>query len=269
MVVTDPRVSTAGSRRTSALRRAIARAPNASATVTTAGRASGIAATARLTAVRSMIGTGSPRSQPRPKTRAQIASAASANRRPSTPSRRWSGVAGASAPRSSAAMRPSSVRGPVSSTTPRPRPRATTVPFHAWPCRSGRSRSAASGPATTSFSTGADSPVRADSSTRRRAASRRRRSAGTTFPASSRTTSPGTSPEAGSVSRAPSRRTVAVGAASARSAASAPSARSSCAKPIAPFRSRIAPIASVSAASPIRPAARAAASSRRIGRSVN
>ena len=73
MTVTDPSASTAGSRRTRALRRAIFPAPIASATVTTAGSASGMAATARLTAVRNMSTTGSPRSSPATKTMAQIA----------------------------------------------------------------------------------------------------------------------------------------------------------------------------------------------------
>ena len=54
MKLTEPSVSTAGSRRTKALRRAMARAPRASIIVITAGRASGMAATARLSAVSSM-----------------------------------------------------------------------------------------------------------------------------------------------------------------------------------------------------------------------
>ncbi len=54
MTVTDPKVSTAGRRRTSAFCFAILSAPSASEIVTTAGRASGTAATARLTAVRSI-----------------------------------------------------------------------------------------------------------------------------------------------------------------------------------------------------------------------
>ena len=64
MYVTEPSVSTAGSRRISAFCRTIRRAPSASETVTTAGSASGIAATARLTAVRNIRISGSPREQP-------------------------------------------------------------------------------------------------------------------------------------------------------------------------------------------------------------
>ncbi len=52
--VTEPSVSTAGSRRTSALRAAIRRAPSARESVTTAGRDSGTAATTRLIAVTTM-----------------------------------------------------------------------------------------------------------------------------------------------------------------------------------------------------------------------
>jgi hypothetical protein len=49
--VTEPRVSTAGSRRIRALRAVIRRAPRARLRVTTAGRDSGTAATTRLIAV--------------------------------------------------------------------------------------------------------------------------------------------------------------------------------------------------------------------------
>ena len=49
------------------------RAPRASDTVTTAGSASGIAATARLSAVRNIRNAGSPRSRPTPKITVQSA----------------------------------------------------------------------------------------------------------------------------------------------------------------------------------------------------
>ena len=57
---TEPSVSTAGSRRMRAFRRSIRWAPSESAMVTTAGIASGIAATARLTEVSSIVSTVSP-----------------------------------------------------------------------------------------------------------------------------------------------------------------------------------------------------------------
>ena len=54
IVVTEPSVSTAGSRRMSARRRTMRCAPRASEMVTTAGSPSGTAATARLTATRNI-----------------------------------------------------------------------------------------------------------------------------------------------------------------------------------------------------------------------
>jgi len=56
MVVTEPKVSTDGSLRTSACTATMRRAPRASSTVTTAGKASGMAATARLMAVTAISG---------------------------------------------------------------------------------------------------------------------------------------------------------------------------------------------------------------------
>ena len=76
MKLTEPSVSTAGRRRTKAWRRAIVRAPKANITVTTAGNASGMAATARLKAVSSMSSIGSPRHTPNAKTTAQTTSTA-------------------------------------------------------------------------------------------------------------------------------------------------------------------------------------------------
>ena len=68
------------------------RAPSASSTVTTTGKASGMAATARLTAVR-IINTGaSPRNTPTRKMTAQIAITTSASRLPKAATRRCKGV---------------------------------------------------------------------------------------------------------------------------------------------------------------------------------
>ena len=120
--VTDPSVSTAGSRRTSALWWAIRRAPRARVTATTAGRASGTAATARLIAVRNIRPGSSPRSSPVTNTTAQMATTASAIRPPKLDSRRCRGVRTTSAVISRSAMAPSSVSVPVPTTTPRPRP---------------------------------------------------------------------------------------------------------------------------------------------------
>jgi hypothetical protein len=54
ITVTEPSVSTAGKRRTMALRRAMRCTPSARVMVTMAGRPSGMAATARPTAARNM-----------------------------------------------------------------------------------------------------------------------------------------------------------------------------------------------------------------------
>ena len=121
MVVTEPSVSTAGRRRISAFCFTMRAAPSASEMVTTAGSASGMAATARLTAVSSIVSGGSPRSQPATKMMAQIASTTSARLWPKRARRFCSGVLPDS-PDSNAAILPSSVCMPVATTSPRARP---------------------------------------------------------------------------------------------------------------------------------------------------
>ena len=120
--MTEPSASTAGSRRISAFCRTILYAPSASEMVTTAGRASGIAATARLTAVRNMTSIGSPRNTPNRNTTPHRTSAAIASLRPKSARRFWSGVFTSVSSASSAAILPSSVCMPVPTTIPRPRP---------------------------------------------------------------------------------------------------------------------------------------------------
>ena len=97
--------------------------------VTTAGRASGTAATARLTAVRNISAIGSPRSTPSTKTSPQMPTAASDSCRPNRASRFCSGVRTSSVVASSVAILPSSVAMPVATTRPRPRPWVTMVPL--------------------------------------------------------------------------------------------------------------------------------------------
>ena len=80
--VTEPRVSTAGSLLMRAFCFTIFLAPSARDMVTTAGRASGMAATARLTAVRNINTGGSPLIIPTAKTIAHILMAAMASRLP-------------------------------------------------------------------------------------------------------------------------------------------------------------------------------------------
>ena len=80
--VTEPRASTAGRVRTIAPRSAIRRVAAASASATTAGMDSGMAATARLIPATSMSSQDSPRSRPSTMNRAQAATATTDSRRP-------------------------------------------------------------------------------------------------------------------------------------------------------------------------------------------
>ena len=205
-VVPTPSVSTAGSLRTSARRAAMRLAPSARATVTTAGSPSGMAATARLTAVRNIRSTGWPLATPTANTTPQTTSAATAMRRPRTASRRCSGVCSAGWRCSSSARRPSSVAIPVATTTPAPRPPVTAVPWNAMLRRSASIDSSISGRGSTCLLTGLDSPVRAASLTRSAHDSVRRRSAATRSPGPSSTRSPGTSSAAGRSCIPPPRR---------------------------------------------------------------
>ena len=110
------RVSTAGRLRMRAWRLSMRRAPSASVTVTTAGRPSGIAATATLMAVTIMSRTCSPRATPVAKITAEAAAATTATARASRARRRCSGVGPGGASRISRAMVPSSVPMPVATT---------------------------------------------------------------------------------------------------------------------------------------------------------
>jgi hypothetical protein len=145
-------------------------------------------------------------------------------------------------------MRPSSVAGPVVVTTPRPRPLATMVPLKAMSVRSASGASGATD--AVDLSTGTDSPVSSDSSTRNELVATRRRSAGTRTPDSRSTTSPGTSSlEAISVV-CPSRTTVAVGLISCIRARTDSSARRSWTKPMLALRASTAAMTVASRYSP-------------------
>ena len=119
---------------------------------------------------------------------------------------------------------------PVDVTSSVPRPAVTLVPANAIEVRSANGVDSSTG--STRLSTGTDSPVRADSSTRKACASVSLPSAGTREPASSRTTSPGTSSRAAISWVTPWRITLLVGVASACSDAIAFSARYSWRNPI-------------------------------------
>ena len=123
----EPRVSTAGSRFTMALRRAISRVPIDSSAVTTAGRPVGIAATASVTPVMNSVSNDSPANSPSTTTRTSAMPAIDAMifERPS--SCFCSGVFSLSVLASMLAMWPISVPMPVSVTMNSPRPRVTDV----------------------------------------------------------------------------------------------------------------------------------------------
>ena len=123
-----PSVSTMGSRRTSALRLTIRRTPIASEIVTTAGSASGTAATASAMPNRNISMTGRPRARPMTMTSATTASAALPSVAPRRSRFSCRGVRLASTVSTIRAMRPNSVDMPVDTTRAWPRPRATSVP---------------------------------------------------------------------------------------------------------------------------------------------
>ena len=87
MYETEPRVSTAGSFLIRAFCLTMFFAPMARAIVITAGNASGIAATARLMAVKSISATGSPLISPATNTMAHMTRIAMASLLPKTASR--------------------------------------------------------------------------------------------------------------------------------------------------------------------------------------
>ena len=258
--VTDPSVSTAGSRRISALRADIRRAPKASASVTTAGSDSGTAATTRLIAVITISSTPWPRASPSASTMAHSATATTASARPTPARRRCSGVSPGWAP-SSAATRPIELAAPVAVTTARPRPRTTTVPADTTSPRP-------PGPAA-ALSTGTDSPVSAASSTSSAAASITSASAGTMSPSASTSTSPATTSAAGICRCSPSRTTRASGAVRSDSAAMAWPALISWTTPTVVFTTITSTITSASARSPVATVSTTAASSTRISGSRN
>ena len=224
MTLALPSVSTAGIRRTMLFFAAIRRTPTASTIVTTAGRPSGIAATARLIDSRNMSSGGVCSKRPMRKISAQMASAPAPSQRPVCARRFCSGVFGGSCDAIIPAMRPTSVRMPVAVTTPSPFPAVisegeNTMFF--------RSPSGVFSGSTTpaSFAAGRLSPVSALSPALNPFDSISRRSAGAISPARSRTRSPGTSCAASTVSSRPLRMTRALGLLSFFRASMACSAR--------------------------------------------
>ena len=210
MIVQEPSASIAGMLRTITWALAMRRMPTASATEIATGSPSGIALTARPTAIRKRVSRPMPRRNPTPTSNATATPTESAMVREKRCIRIINGGCEIERPVIAPAIRPSLVAAPVAVTTPRPRPRTTRVPAKA------ADTAAASAPA--SFGTGRDSPVSSASSQRRPSALSSRRSAATRLPASSSTTSPGTSSRASMSCRSPSRSTVARGDSRFRSA---------------------------------------------------
>ena len=127
ITVAAPSVSTAGSLRTMALAAAMRRTPRLRPTVTMAGSASGMAATASATANRNRLSTTLSvnvvvLNRPAANTTAQMPSMMTLSRLPVRSSSCCSGVGSFSAASSRPAMRPTSVSMPVATTTARPRP---------------------------------------------------------------------------------------------------------------------------------------------------
>ena len=220
--------------------------------VTTAGRPSGMAATASETAIRNISSAGSPRATPSPNTAAQMASAAMASHLPNWPRRCCSGVASSSPACRSSAIRPMAVAMPVETTSPRARPIVTAVPEKAMFRWSAGVAAPTSGSGTVILATGSDSPVRAASSIFSPGASSKRMSAVTISPCSSSTTSPGTTSAAGTTVTSPPRRTRACGDDIRLSASMAWPARYSCTKPTTPLKRTMARMMAVSLAWPMR-----------------
>ena len=161
ITVTEPSVSTAESRRMIAPRPAMRCMPTASAMVIATGRPSGTIDTIWLIATISTSGSGSARHSPSSTTSTNRPSEAATSIRPKRSRRRSSGVFGSSAPSVRPAMRPTSVRLPVATTSARARPAVTWVPACSMPLRSARPASA--GTAAADLATGTDSPVSAAS----------------------------------------------------------------------------------------------------------
>ncbi len=127
ITVVLPRVSTAGSRRMIALRRAIRATPIASVTVTAAGSPSGIAPTARATAAVIIAANGSPRSIPTTTLNAARPRITTVSTWLKRASLRVSGVCTVAVVPTSLCTWPISVSAPVATTTPRPLPAVTNV----------------------------------------------------------------------------------------------------------------------------------------------
>ena len=231
MTVVPPRVSTSDSDLTTALASTRRRAPDDSMACTNVGRPVGMAAIAVDMHSSTRVVVSWPRARPKMAITATAIKAIVPNTLVMSSSSRCSGERVRLVAVTRPAMRPISVASPVAVTTNAAVPRVTWV---FWNTRFVRSPSATSpsGRVTRSLAIGALSPVSAASCTSRVAEDRIRPSAGTTSPASSSTTSPGTSLVDSSSSTWPDRRTRARGTWSLASASTLARAFSSWAEPM-------------------------------------
>ena len=178
MTDAQPRVSTAGRRLMMALRLAMRPTPMASTMVTMAGRPSGIAATARATAVRNMSRMSRCWSIPTPNITAHTPTHTRERTWETSPIFRWRGVCPCCWRRRRPAIFPISESMPVPVTTIFPRPPVTTVPPMTMFFRSAKGVSGGR-PLPSRLATAPDSPVIADSSVCNPASHKMRPSAGT------------------------------------------------------------------------------------------
>ena len=250
---TEPSVSTEWRSFITALRRASACTPIARTSERMAGSPSGTAATASDTPMRRM--STAPSSVLTWVTRAVVTMTTIAMATTRIPSvvemraiSRWRGLGSDSVSSSSVAMRPISVRMPVSVTTARPTPRATAVPLNTMLLRSASGAGPVSGPGD--FPAASDSPVSEASCTRSAVALRSRASAPTASPSASTRTSPGTSSVDATVLSCPPRRTVDRVAVRSANAATARSARFSWMKPMTALATTISEITTASTGTP-------------------
>ena len=189
--VTAPNVSTAGKFLIKTCCLSILLAPSAREIVITAGKASGTAATAKLNAVSAMVMKGCPCRTPASKTIMHTHKIANTKYLLKELRRTCSGVLACFARSNKFAMRPISVLIPLATTTPLPFPKVTTLPLKA---RLLLSPNASFGESNGSVClvTASDSPVSVDSSICNPCTVNSRISAGTIFPCSNNTMSPGT-----------------------------------------------------------------------------
>jgi hypothetical protein len=128
MIVVLPRVSTAGSLRMIARRLAIRATPMARVMVIAAGSPSGMAPTASATAAMNISKADEPRHMPTIKVSTASRPMAISSQLLKTAILCVSGVVRSGASAISCEIRPVSVRSPVATTTPAPRPVIITVP---------------------------------------------------------------------------------------------------------------------------------------------